>query len=118
MFSTPFCELGEYRHARRTVAGTFRQKGCANTSESVQNGEFAVHDSDRLPVVMGGIDELLTVAETASATRHKPSTIRSWILHRRIPYVKLSRRVFIRKADIEALINRSIVPAADREVRP
>jgi excisionase family DNA binding protein len=54
---------------------------------------------------------LLTVAETASLLRHKPSTIRAWILRRKIPYVKLSRRVFIRRSDAEALITASLVPA-------
>lgn len=55
---------------------------------------------------------LMTVVEAAAFLRMKESTIRSWVLKRRIPYVKLLHgRVFIRKADAEALLERSIVPA-------
>ena len=54
---------------------------------------------------------LLTVAEAAQLLRLKPSTIRDWILKRRIPFVKISRRVFLRRADIEGLIASSVVPA-------
>jgi excisionase family DNA binding protein len=54
---------------------------------------------------------LITVPEAASLLRLKPSTVRSWILTRRIPYAKLGRLVRIRRADVEALIAASIVPA-------
>jgi excisionase family DNA binding protein len=53
---------------------------------------------------------LLTVAEAAAFLRLQPSTIRSWILKHRIPYVKLGSRVFLRRSDCEALIAASIVP--------
>jgi excisionase family DNA binding protein len=56
--------------------------------------------------------DLLTVEETAHLLRLKPSTIRDWILKRRIPFVKFSRRVFIRRIDVEALIASSVVPAS------
>lgn len=59
---------------------------------------------------------LLTISEASDLLRLRPSTIRSWILHHRIPYVKLSRRVFIRKADAEALITAGIVPARPARV--
>jgi len=54
--------------------------------------------------------ELLTVGEAASLLRLRPPTIRAWILSRRIPYVKLGGRVFIRRLDVESLIAASIVP--------
>lgn len=62
--------------------------------------------------------ELLTVAESAAMLRLQPSTIRSWILGRKLAYCKVGRLVRIRRADVEALIGASIVPArlaADRE---
>ena len=59
--------------------------------------------------------ELLTLPEAAERLRLKPSTLRAWILKRRIPYVKLGSRVFIRRSDIEALITRSIVPTTGNE---
>ena len=59
---------------------------------------------------------LMNVKETSEFWHVKTSTVRSWILDRRIQYVKLMGRVFVRKVDAEALIQRSIVPAADSEV--
>jgi excisionase family DNA binding protein len=59
--------------------------------------------------------ELLTVPETAAVLRLRPSTIRSWILKRTMPYVKIGRRVFLRRADLDALVTASIVPARNGE---
>src|SRR5438445_4224175 len=55
--------------------------------------------------------ELLTVPEAATFLRLKAATIRAWILHRRIPHVKLGRRVYLRRSDLKALIAASIVSA-------
>ena len=55
--------------------------------------------------------DLLTVVEASAALRLKASTIRSWILKRRIPYVKLGGRVYMRSLDCAALIEASLVPA-------
>lgn len=62
--------------------------------------------------------ELLTLPETASLLRLKVSTLRAWILRRKLPYCKVGRLVRIRRADVEALIAGSLVPACDerREV--
>ncbi len=57
------------------------------------------------------MNELLNVHEAAVVLRLKPATIRDWIWRRRIPYVKLGRRVFIRRKDVEHLIAANIVPA-------
>jgi excisionase family DNA binding protein len=60
----------------------------------------------------------MTVAESAALLRLKPSTVRAWILEKRIPYVKLGGRVFLRRSDCEALIAASLVPAReDRHAR-
>jgi excisionase family DNA binding protein len=56
---------------------------------------------------------LLTVVESASLLRLKPSTIRAWILHRKIAHVKLGGRVFLRRSDCEGLIAASVVPARE-----
>jgi excisionase family DNA binding protein len=58
-----------------------------------------------------GEPSLLTVSEGASFVRLRPSTIRAWILRRKISHVKLGGRVLLRRCDLEALIARSIVPA-------
>jgi excisionase family DNA binding protein len=54
---------------------------------------------------------LVNVAEAAEMLRLKPSTIRQWVLRRRIPFVRLGRRVLFRRTDLEALITGSVVPA-------
>jgi excisionase family DNA binding protein len=55
---------------------------------------------------------LLTVAETATVLRLSVSAIRAWILQRRIPFVKLhNKAIRFRRADIDALIAASVVPA-------
>ena len=59
-----------------------------------------------------GVSGLLTVPESAALLRLKPSTVRAWILHRRIAHIKLGGRVFLRKSDCEALIAASVVPAS------
>ena len=56
-------------------------------------------------------NDLLTVSEAASLLRLKPSTIRAWILRRRLPYCKLGRLVRIRRSDVETLVADSFVPA-------
>lgn len=55
--------------------------------------------------------DLLTISEAASLLRLKPSTIRAWVLRRKLPYVKVGRLVRIRRVDIEGLIASSVVPA-------
>lgn len=62
---------------------------------------------------------LLTVSEAAAALRLSPSCIRSWILQRRIPFVKLrAKAVRIRRSDVDSLIAASLVPAVEAEERP
>lgn len=55
-------------------------------------------------------DDLLTVSEAAQLLRLKPSTIRAWTCHRRIPFVKIGRLVRIRRSDAEAYIRAHTVP--------
>jgi excisionase family DNA binding protein len=54
---------------------------------------------------------LLDVEESADYTHLKPSTIRSWILSNKISFVKLGRRVFLLREDLDAMIQRSVIPA-------
>jgi excisionase family DNA binding protein len=55
---------------------------------------------------------LLTINEAAALLRLKPSTLRMWVHKRRIPFVRLGSRIFFRRADIDAEIERGLVPAA------
>ena len=59
--------------------------------------------------------ELLNVDEAAELLNIRPTTVRAWILKRRVPFVKFGRsqrsRVFLRRCDLEKLIEQSLVPA-------
>jgi len=57
------------------------------------------------------LPELLTIPEAADALRVRPSTLRSWVLDRRIPFCKIGRCVRIRRSDVEQLLAASVVPA-------
>ena len=56
--------------------------------------------------------ELLTVPEVATLLRVRVSTVRSWVLHKRIPYVKCGRILFERVA-IEQWIKARVVSAQE-----
>ena len=60
---------------------------------------------------MNSDPHLLDVTEVAQLCHLKAATIRRWVQKRRLPFVKLGRRVLFRKGDIEALIEQSVVPA-------
>jgi len=55
--------------------------------------------------------QLLSVPEASVVLRLKPSTVRSWVLKRRVTFVKLGSRVFFRLEDILALIEAGLRPA-------
>ena len=73
------------------------------------NGKAAMPDS--------GLGSLLTLPEAAAMLRIKVSTLRAWLLRRRIPYCKVGRLVRIRRADVETLITASVVPARPATTR-
>lgn len=54
---------------------------------------------------------MLSVEEAAQELGLKPSTIRAWILRRRITYVKLNRAVRIPRAEVERIIREGTIPA-------
>jgi excisionase family DNA binding protein len=62
--------------------------------------------------------DLFDIEEAASFCHVKPATMRSWVLKNRISYVKLGRRVFLRRADLESLIANSVVPSRPRQALP
>jgi len=52
---------------------------------------------------------LLSVEDAAVYGQFKLGTLRDWILKKKIAYVKRGRRVFIRRKDLDALIDRCLV---------
>jgi excisionase family DNA binding protein len=61
-------------------------------------------------------DRLLTVIEAAERLSYKQSTVRSKILKREWPYVKLGRSVRLRESFVNSLIEQSEVPARGQRV--
>jgi len=60
--------------------------------------------------------DLMTVVEASEMLRLRQSTVRRWILEQRVTYVKLGRRVYLRRSDLNNLISSSVIPARTREV--
>lgn len=58
--------------------------------------------------------QLITVPEAADFFRVTISTIRSWVLYKRIPYVKVGGAVRFRRADCENLIAARTVEVVPR----
>ena len=59
---------------------------------------------------------LLRVEEAAEYLNVKPSTVRAWLLRRKLPFVRVGNRaVRIPREALEALISENFVPA--REAR-
>ena len=59
----------------------------------------------------GPESELLDVREAAKFLRLKPSTIRAWVLKRKLVHLKVGSRVFLRRLDLQQLLERCVVPA-------
>jgi excisionase family DNA binding protein len=55
--------------------------------------------------------ELLDLKEGAKELRLSIHTLRAWVYQRRIPFVRLGRRVLLRRSDLENLINENVVEA-------
>jgi excisionase family DNA binding protein len=55
--------------------------------------------------------KLLPVDEAARALSISIHTLRAWVSQKRIPYVKLGRRVLFRSEDLQAYIDFHLVPA-------
>jgi excisionase family DNA binding protein len=66
---------------------------------------------ESFPEPLEAVEPLLDVPEAADFLHLKASTVRSWLLKKRLPYVKLGRKVFLRRCDLRELITNSLVPA-------
>lgn len=63
-----------------------------------------------------GMQKLLSIVEAAEALGLKPSTVRAWLLRRRLPRVNCGRAVRIPAEAIAEFIDRNTIPA--KEERP
>jgi len=55
--------------------------------------------------------ELLDLREGAKELKLSIHTLRAWIYQKRLPCVRLGRRVLLRREDLENLINKNLIEA-------
>ena len=60
------------------------------------------------------MNQLLSIKEAATFLNLSPYTLRIWTFQRRIPFVRLGRRVAFRKEDLEDLVEKNVVEAKER----
>ena len=59
--------------------------------------------------------ELIDLKEGARELKLSIHTLRAWTYQKRIPFVRLGRRVLLRREDLEALVKEHLVEAKGRE---
>lgn len=57
------------------------------------------------------MNQLLTVQQTAEALNLKPSTIRAWLLRRKLPRVRCGRAVRVPARAVAEFIEKNTIPA-------
>jgi excisionase family DNA binding protein len=63
-------------------------------------------------------DDFMTVAEVASILKLNQQTVRNWIEHGKLLALHIGRRVRIRRADFDALIQQSAISRREPEPAP
>jgi excisionase family DNA binding protein len=58
-------------------------------------------------------EETLVTVPEAKLLRLQPSTIRKWLVERRLPRVKLGRRTVLRRLDLEVLVERGSLKSVE-----
>lgn len=61
------------------------------------------------------MQELVNLEEGAKELRISIHTLRAWIYQKRLPFVRLGRRVLLRRADLENFVNKNVVEAQERD---
>ena len=59
--------------------------------------------------------ELLDLKEGARELRLSIYTLRAWTYQKRIPFVRLGRRILLRREDLEELVKKNVVEAKGTE---
>ena len=54
--------------------------------------------------------DLLTVPEAAAALRIKVSTLRAWILNRKIRFHKVGGKILFKRVELSRFVDKSTVP--------
>ncbi len=59
--------------------------------------------------------DLLNLQEGAKELKISLHTMRAWIFQKRLPCVRLGRRVLLRREDLENFVNKNVVEARERD---
>jgi excisionase family DNA binding protein len=57
--------------------------------------------------------ELVNLREASTELKVSIHTLRAWAYQKRIPVVRLGRRVLLRRQDVEELVNKNLIKAHD-----
>lgn len=57
--------------------------------------------------------ELLNLKEGARELKLSIHTLRAWIYQKRIPFVRLGRKVLLRREDLEEFVSKNVVEAKE-----
>ncbi len=58
--------------------------------------------------------ELLDLRQGAKELQLSIHTLRSWTYQKKIPFVRLGRRILLRREDLENLVTRNLVEAEEK----
>ncbi len=59
------------------------------------------------------MSELLNLKEGAKELKLSVHTLRAWTYQKRIPFVRLGKRVLLRREDLEELVRKNVVEARE-----
>ncbi len=60
------------------------------------------------------MEHLLNVKTAGEKLGVSPHTIRAWVFQRKLPYVRLGRRIGLRPEDLDSFIKKNLVEARER----
>ncbi len=58
--------------------------------------------------------ELMSLSDGAKELKLSIHTLRSWTYQKKIPFVRLGRRILLRREDLENLVTRNLVEAEEK----
>jgi excisionase family DNA binding protein len=59
------------------------------------------------------MDKLLNIRESAELLRLSPNTLRAWVFQKRMPFVRLGRRILFREKDLQAMVEKGAEEAKE-----
>jgi excisionase family DNA binding protein len=59
--------------------------------------------------------ELLNLKEGAKELKLSIHTLRAWTYQKRIPFVRLGRRILLRREDLEELVKKNVIEAKQED---